>query len=94
MASIDWDTEEYEPDPRGRGGGQLSVAVRGADATWAARFNEEAAAHHRRGEVRGGRWGQVRYHEVESLITVDDLYDGQEAAIHAYLTELAERAGD
>lgn len=93
MPMIDWTTVSYEPDPDGRRvGGQLSVDVRGTSAAWADRFNSMADGQHRRGEVRGGRWGLVRYHEVEGLITVDDLYEGQEDAIRAHLENPAETA--
>jgi hypothetical protein len=92
VPTIDWDSEQVEPAQRGGEGGQFSVAVRGADAGWAGRFNEIAEGQFTRGEVRGGRWGRVRYHEVEQIITVDDYY-GPDEAIRTNLKELADLAG-
>ncbi len=88
MPTIDWETDSVEPPHHGSGA-QLSVAVRGADAAWAERFNEAAADHYRRGEVRGGRWGRVRFNEVEGLITVDDLHGDDLGPIRSYLEELS-----
>lgn len=91
IPSIAWDTESYEPPHHGSGG-QLSVEVHGADAGWAQRFNELAQGQYERGEVRGGRWGLVRYHDVEGIITVDDLDEGQKDAIRGHVSHLAEQA--
>lgn len=91
MPTINWDTAVVEPAHHGAGA-QLSVDVVGADAAWAARFNEMAAAHYERGEVRGGGWGAVRYHEVEGIVTVDDLHGDDLAPIQNYLDEQAKSA--
>jgi hypothetical protein len=90
MPTIDSSTEIIEPAHHGTGA-QLCVEVRGADASWAQRFNEVADDHYRRGEVRGGRWGLVRYNEVEGHITLNELY-GDAAPARQYLTELAASA--
>lgn len=91
MPSFDWDTAVVEPGHHGAGA-QLSVSVVGIDASWAAWFNDLTAAHYRRGEVRGGRWGVVRCHEVEGIVTVDDFYGDDLSAIRNYLDALAESA--
>jgi hypothetical protein len=91
VPAIAWDTESYEPARHGDAW-RLSVEVRGADAAWADRFNELAEGQHERGQVRGGRWGLIRYHEVEGVITVADLHSGQEDAIRGHLGHLAEQA--
>lgn len=87
MPTIDWMTAIVESAHHGAGD-QLCVDVRGANAAWAARFNEMADGQYRRGEVRGGSWGLVRYHEVEGHITVDGLYGGADGPIRPHLTEL------
>jgi hypothetical protein len=90
MPTIDWSTEIIEPAHHGTGA-QLCVDMQGGDASCAQRFNDLAQEHYRRGEVRGGRWGLVRYNEVEGHITVDDLY-GDPAPARQYLIELAASA--
>lgn len=67
--------------------------MRGADSAWARRFNDLAAARYERGEVRGGQWAVVQYHEVEGLIIVDDLHGEDLDPVQAYLEELVEAAG-
>lgn len=91
MATIDWQTMSFEPAPHGAGA-QLSVDVRGAETVWAQRFNELAEGQFRRGEVRGGRWGLIRYHEVDGLITVDDLYGDDVEPIRLNLEDLVRKA--
>jgi len=93
MPEIVWETHTVEPAHHGAAGAQLSVAVRGADSAWARRFNDLAAARYERGEVRGGRWAVVQYHEVEGLITVDDLRGEALEPIQDYLEELLRTAG-
>jgi hypothetical protein len=88
MVEIVWNSEVIEPDPRGRRGEQVSYGVRGADAAWAQRFNEVAEAQRARGELRGGRWGAVRYDEVEAVLTVDDFYEDDTAALRQHLRVL------
>ncbi len=92
LPTIDWTTEIIDPAYDGEGT-QLCVEVRGADASWAQRFNEMAHNHYRRGEVRGGRWRLARYNEVEGHITLDDLY-GDASPARQYLTELTASASD
>ena len=89
---INWDTETYEPAPWGGGVGQLCVEVEGVDAGWAKRFNEITERHYSRGDTRGARWGLVRYHQVEGIITIDELSDGQHDALRERLEELCEMA--
>lgn len=91
MPTIDWTTAIVEPAHHGVGD-QLCVDVRGADASWAQHFNDMADGQHRRGEVRGGRWGLVRYNEVEGHITVDDLHGGVDGPIRHHLIEMVAAA--
>jgi hypothetical protein len=68
VPAIDWESETVEPEHRG-GGDQLSVAVRSADAGWSQRFSAYVGGH------SDPRWGPVRWHEVEGLITVEDVHE-------------------
>lgn len=91
MPTIDWSTSSLEPHHDGDGG-QLVVDVRGGDAGFARRFNEQTYFHFERGEVRGGRWGEVVYDEVEGHIRVEDLYGDEHGPIRDYLEEEVARA--
>jgi hypothetical protein len=81
VAAIDWESETVEPAQHG-GGDQLSVAVRGADAGWSQRFSAYVVGH------SDLRWGRVRWHEVEGLITVEDVRDDALGELREFLDRL------
>jgi hypothetical protein len=81
VAAIDWESETVEPAHHG-GGDQLSVAVHGADAGWSQRFSEYAGGH------SDPRWGPIRWHEVEGLITVEEVRDDALGELREFLDRL------